>query len=90
MSSSSATQNTYPYQNEPTWSKSEKAIARTAFDAASEAGTSGRWRRAQPLSSASPMATIGRLTMANPGRIDSRPSQASWTLPSRARRCVAT
>jgi Photoprotection regulator fluorescence recovery protein len=24
----------YPYQNEPTWSKSEKAIARTAFDAA--------------------------------------------------------
>ena len=34
MSSLSATQNTYPYQNEPTWSKSEKAIARTAFDAA--------------------------------------------------------
>ena len=34
MSSPSATQNTYPYQNEPTWSKSEKAIARTAFDAA--------------------------------------------------------
>jgi hypothetical protein len=33
MSSPSATQNTYPYQNEPTWSKSEKAIARTAFDA---------------------------------------------------------
>jgi hypothetical protein len=30
----SATPNTYPYQNEPTWSKSEKAIARTAFDAA--------------------------------------------------------
>jgi Photoprotection regulator fluorescence recovery protein len=26
--------NTYPYQNEPTWSKSEKAIARTAFEAA--------------------------------------------------------
>jgi hypothetical protein len=24
----------YPYQNEPTWSKSEKVIARTAFDAA--------------------------------------------------------
>ena len=24
----------YPYQNEPTWSKSEKGIARTAFDAA--------------------------------------------------------
>jgi len=34
MSSPSATQNTNPYQNEPTWSKSEKAIARTAFDAA--------------------------------------------------------
>jgi hypothetical protein len=26
--------NPYPQQNEPTWSKSEKAIARTAFDAA--------------------------------------------------------
>ena len=34
MSSPSATPNTYPYQNEPTWSKSEKAFARTAFDAA--------------------------------------------------------
>jgi hypothetical protein len=34
MSSPSAPQTTYPYQNEPTWSKSEKAIARTAFDAA--------------------------------------------------------
>ena len=34
MSSPSATQNTYPCQNEPTWSQSEKAIARTAFDAA--------------------------------------------------------
>ena len=34
MSSPSATPNPYPYQNEPTWSKSEKAIARTAFDAA--------------------------------------------------------
>ncbi len=34
MSSRSATQNTYPYPNEPTWSKSEKAIARTAFGAA--------------------------------------------------------
>ena len=32
MSSPSATQNTYPYQDEPTWSKSEKAIARRAFD----------------------------------------------------------
>ena len=34
MSSPPATPNTYPYQNEPTWSKSEKAIARAAFDAA--------------------------------------------------------
>lgn len=34
MSSPSATQNMYPYQNQPKWSKSEKAIARTAFDAA--------------------------------------------------------
>jgi hypothetical protein len=34
MSSPSATPNTYPYQNEPAWSKSEKAIAHTAFDAA--------------------------------------------------------
>jgi Photoprotection regulator fluorescence recovery protein len=34
MSSPSATQNTYPHQNEPTWSKSEKAIARIAYDAA--------------------------------------------------------
>jgi len=34
MSSASATPNTYPYQNEPNWSKSEKAIARTVFDAA--------------------------------------------------------
>src|SRR5215469_10650322 len=36
MSSASATPNRYPYQNQPTWSKSEKAIARTAFDAALE------------------------------------------------------
>ena len=36
MSSSSANPNMYPYQNEPTWSKSEKAIARTAFDVALE------------------------------------------------------
>jgi hypothetical protein len=34
MTSQSATQHSYPYPNEPTWSKSEKAIARTAFDAA--------------------------------------------------------
>src|ERR1700757_517958 len=34
MSSPSVNSNTYPYQNEPTWSKSEKAIARTAYDAA--------------------------------------------------------
>jgi hypothetical protein len=29
-----ANQDSYPYQNEPIWSKSEKVIARTAFDAA--------------------------------------------------------
>ncbi len=34
MTSPSATQHSYPYQNEPIWSRSEKAIARTAFDAA--------------------------------------------------------
>ncbi len=34
MSNPSAIPNTYPYQNESKWSKSEKAIARTAFDAA--------------------------------------------------------
>ncbi len=34
MSIESASQDRYPYQNELIWSKSEKAIARTAFDAA--------------------------------------------------------
>src|SRR5882757_1102305 len=34
MTSPSATQNSYPYQNQPIWSRSEKVIARTAFDAA--------------------------------------------------------
>jgi hypothetical protein len=34
MTIPSAFQHTYPYQNEPIWSKSEKLIARTAFDAA--------------------------------------------------------
>src|SRR5215469_13036683 len=34
MTISSATQDSYPHQNELIWSKSEKAIARTAFDAA--------------------------------------------------------
>ena len=34
MSGPSATPNRYPYQNELKWSKSEKAIARTVFDAA--------------------------------------------------------
>src|SRR5215472_17225999 len=34
MSSPSANPNTYTYRNEPLWSKSEKAIARTVFDAA--------------------------------------------------------
>ena len=34
MSIPSATQDRYPYRNRPMWSKKEKAIARTAFDAA--------------------------------------------------------
>ena len=34
MSSTSVTANMYPYEKERTWSKSEKVIARTAFDAA--------------------------------------------------------
>ena len=34
MSSPSATQDMYPYQNQPNWSNSEKAIARRVFDAA--------------------------------------------------------
>jgi len=34
MTRPSATQDSYPYQNEPIWSRSEKAIARKAFDAA--------------------------------------------------------
>src|SRR5271169_3522774 len=34
MTSPSATQDRYPYQNEPIWSRSEKAHARKAFDAA--------------------------------------------------------
>ena len=34
MTSQSATPERYPYANEPIWSRSEKAIARKAFDAA--------------------------------------------------------
>ncbi len=34
MTSPSGTQDSYPNQNEPIWSRSEKVIARTAFDAA--------------------------------------------------------
>jgi hypothetical protein len=34
MTSPSAMQDRYPYQTEPIWSRSEKAVARTAFDAA--------------------------------------------------------
>jgi hypothetical protein len=34
MTSPSATQDSYPYQNEPIWSRSEKIVARAAFDAA--------------------------------------------------------
>jgi hypothetical protein len=34
MNSPSATQQIYPHQNDPIWSRSEKTIARKAFDAA--------------------------------------------------------
>ena len=34
MTSPSATQASYPYQNEPIWSRSEKAIARKVYDVA--------------------------------------------------------
>jgi hypothetical protein len=34
MTSPSATPDRYPYRNEPIWSRSEKALARKAFDAA--------------------------------------------------------
>jgi len=34
MTSPSATPNSYPYQNEPMWSRSEKTVARKAFDEA--------------------------------------------------------
>ena len=34
MTSPSATQDSFPYQNEPIWSRSEKALARKASDAA--------------------------------------------------------
>jgi len=34
MNSPSATQQSYPHQNDPIWSRPEKAIARKAFDAA--------------------------------------------------------
>ena len=34
MTSPSATRDRYPHQNEPIWSRPEKVIARTAFDAA--------------------------------------------------------
>jgi hypothetical protein len=34
MTSPSAIQDSYPHQNDPVWSKSEKIVARKAFDAA--------------------------------------------------------
>ena len=34
MTSPPATQGSYPYQNEPIWSRSDKTVARAAFDAA--------------------------------------------------------
>jgi hypothetical protein len=34
MTNPSATRDRYPYQNEPIWSRSERTVARVAFDAA--------------------------------------------------------
>jgi len=49
MSSASESQNTYPYENEPTWSKSEKAIAHTAFDAAPKRELQGIMQQAKRM-----------------------------------------
>jgi len=51
MSSPSATENMYPYQNESTWSKSEKVIARTAFDAALKRELQEVMRKAKQMAS---------------------------------------
>jgi len=51
MSSPSATENVYPYQNESTWSKSEKVIARTAFDAALKRELQEVMRKAKQMAS---------------------------------------
>jgi hypothetical protein len=44
MTSPSATPNRCPYQNEPIWPRSEKTIARKAFDAA-KPSTGIKWAR---------------------------------------------
>ena len=51
MSSPSATENVYPYQNESTWSKSEKVIARAAFDAALKRELQEVMRKAKQMAS---------------------------------------
>ena len=45
----SATQNTYPYPHEPSWSRSERAIARKAFDAALKREFLGVMREAKQM-----------------------------------------
>ena len=45
----SATQNTYPYPHEPSWSRSERAIARKAFDAALKRELQGVMREAKQM-----------------------------------------
>ena len=52
MSSPSATRDHYPHANEPIWSRREKAVARTVFDAALKRELHGimqevRWRSNQ-------------------------------------------
>src|SRR5579864_5943616 len=49
MTSPSATQDRYPYQNEPIWSRSEKTVARAAFDAALKRELQGIMQEAKQM-----------------------------------------
>jgi Photoprotection regulator fluorescence recovery protein len=49
MSSPFARLNTFPYRNEPMWSRSERAIARTAFDAALKRELQGVIRKTKEM-----------------------------------------
>ena len=51
MTSPSATPHRYPYQNEPSWSRSEKVVARTAFDAALRRELQGVMQEAKQMAS---------------------------------------